>query len=68
MANAEHVALFMQGARAVEEARDPDLKFDLSGAELPGLDLRDLDLSGDDFSNATLRARISMLCWMTKKR
>jgi len=58
MANQEHVDLFKRGARAVAQTRaaQPDLKFDLSGAELRGFDLRDLDLSGSDFRSATLIA------------
>ena len=56
MANDEHVALLKQGVAAWNAWRDenPDIRPDLSGANLSGADLSGANLSGADLSGANL--------------
>jgi uncharacterized protein YjbI with pentapeptide repeats len=56
MANDEHVALLKQGMAAWNEWREknPDIRANLSGADLLGADLRAANLSGADLLGADL--------------
>jgi uncharacterized protein YjbI with pentapeptide repeats len=57
MANDEHVALLKQGVDAWNEWRqnNPDIRLDLSKANLSGADLNRANLNGADLSKANLR-------------
>jgi uncharacterized protein YjbI with pentapeptide repeats len=56
MANAEHVAVVREGARAVAawRERNPDGRLDLGEADLDGVDLAEADLSGANLRLASL--------------
>jgi uncharacterized protein YjbI with pentapeptide repeats len=57
MANPAHVELVRQGAEAIRRwlAENPDVKLDLSGANLSDADLRGANLQGANLEEARLR-------------
>lgn len=56
MANAEHLALVLQGVEAINRfaEENPTAELDLAGADLSGRDLRSARLMGADLSGANL--------------